>query len=677
MPHLSVTNAIVRLKDEHPDTPFIALGQTVFWDEPVKAAWRRILDSQWPQAQMIAAVHDTDYFAKTSAHFSHNNPYAMVEHNDGDTRDLWSAAGEMSTLFGSEDIPTRQVYERFGAPFSKLASCCPQGKTVFFRKRTAAWGWRGLVHVGSYPPISRDISLSEFIPALLEQLHWGFNEALHRIDEAHRAESERFANNVIEWVRNYACQAPDNASLSDLYCHILPKFYEALLGEAPKNLKIDRSTDLFLFNTKTYQLPRFRIAELFVDPKTRAIATDAYNKAVIGGGMYGLDSFGEGAIPFDIALPGHGRGSIRIFDNRLVIDWRGGSQEIASEAPIESLRDLAKVVEDNLGEGCALIGKAVPLIDMLGAEFIVLFHETASAYSQRTGVMNKLIRATGIALDLKPIVRIAYPTWDALRDANLSVRFLLPPHLSKQFENGDTPISASDFAKNWRSAVNGSKELLKEIENARGPRALMQLLEKQSIPGSSWPHLAPEYEGHLSSLAQLAYECLEYKKRVALLKEQIKVDRRNRVFLELDKGIDFRKSLFPLLNENPSSERDKAVISDRIKHEETRRIVMFDQKIDDITKSISDAKKEIRRLRAECKKIERSNQARIIRERIDEIIKEAELGRIDLIRSAYISSASLPHTQARPSAWWLPFVDSSGRWFNAITEGLSVRFEEL
>ena len=100
------------LKARYPETPFLALGQTALWDEPTKAALRVALDTVWPEAEMIAAAHDTDYFAKLPGHrTSPESKFSLVLHDDAKTRGLWSAAGEMSQLFGSEDVPTRHLLE--------------------------------------------------------------------------------------------------------------------------------------------------------------------------------------------------------------------------------------------------------------------------------------------------------------------------------------------------------------------------------------------------------------------------------------------------------------------------------------------------------------------------------------------------------------------------------------
>src|SRR5690606_23820531 len=106
--HPTLKACISTLGIQFPQTPFLTLGQTVFWDEPLKAAFCRALEQLSPHAEMIAGIHNTDYFAKLPGGGSGSDPFLLLSHNDGSTRELWSAAGEISALFGSETIPTRQ-----------------------------------------------------------------------------------------------------------------------------------------------------------------------------------------------------------------------------------------------------------------------------------------------------------------------------------------------------------------------------------------------------------------------------------------------------------------------------------------------------------------------------------------------------------------------------------------
>lgn len=53
-----------RLCSEFRNVPLIALGQTVYWDEPMKAVVRSLFDQYCPNVKMLAGIHDADYFSK-------------------------------------------------------------------------------------------------------------------------------------------------------------------------------------------------------------------------------------------------------------------------------------------------------------------------------------------------------------------------------------------------------------------------------------------------------------------------------------------------------------------------------------------------------------------------------------------------------------------------------------
>ena len=196
-----------------PGVPFLALGQTALWDEPTKAVWRRLLDAHLPGAKFVAGVHDTDYFAKTTAHLGDDQPYVMLPHDDGRTRDLWSAAGELSSLFGSESVPTRQVLRQHNVPFDWLAQGYPGGKDGLYADATTAWGWRGIVSTESHNVVARDVPTTQIGPALLEQLDWGFAESLACLsDPETRAAGERTAAAIRGWVTEFLETCSDDLS---------------------------------------------------------------------------------------------------------------------------------------------------------------------------------------------------------------------------------------------------------------------------------------------------------------------------------------------------------------------------------------------------------------------------------------------------------------------------------
>jgi hypothetical protein len=113
---------------------------------------------------------------------------------------------------------------------------------------------------------------------------------------------------------------------------------------------------------------------------------------------------------------------------------------------------------------------------MLAREFIVVFHETASGYTDRTQAMNEELRKQGVPVPTHPIVRLAYPTWDALA-AVPDAEFRLPAHLALSFGSVNGVISAPEFAGSWRHAVQSRKDQLGEIKLLSRVREAMAYLE--------------------------------------------------------------------------------------------------------------------------------------------------------------------------------------------------------
>ena len=252
--------------------------------------------------------------------------------------------------------------------------------------------------------------------------------------------------------------------------------------------------------------------------------------------MYTLDTFGENALPFDVVVPGQGRGTLRVHSSSIEIDWHGGAQRIQTVEPITNVAQLASTLADSLGDTVVLVGKAVSLINMLAAEYIVLFHETASGYTPRTTAMNDEIRAAGIALDLKPIVRIAYPTWDALATANIGTQLQLPPHLSRSFAT-ITAIRASEFSEQWRNVVAAQGHKIQILRETRKPREVLALLEKLDDPGPCWPCVRSDYDQAIATL-KVNYERLSATKhRISQIREQIVHDTEARVNMERHKAM--------------------------------------------------------------------------------------------------------------------------------------------
>ncbi|MGI4792395.1 MAG: hypothetical protein ACRYFS_26510 [Janthinobacterium lividum] len=663
----TVLNALEKIRTQYPEVPFLALGQTVFWDEPVKAVWRRLLDTYLPGSTLIAGVHDTDYFAKTSAHVRDDQKFVALPHDDGQTRDLWSAAGEMSALFGSESVPTRAMFLKNAVPFDWLGKSYPGGKKALYEDKTAAWGWRGIVYTDSDSIIAHDIPILDIKDALLEQIDWGFAESLACVENPQaRASALEVAAIVRGWVLEFLETCDESCRLSDLYQILLPRFYELLLGAPPADFQATASTALFQFNRQTYTLPRFNLVSLFLRRETRLIARAAYDKSVGGLGMYPLDAFGPGAIPFDLVIPGVGRGTIRVAPAALIIETAPIEIFIPVSERIETLAQLADVTEKHFGPGVVLVGKAITLANMIAAEHLVVFHETASAYTSATQAMNAHLAANSLPQTLYPIVRLTYPTWDALAAVPPTTVFRLPAHLAATFK-AET-ITAPELAGRWREVSETCRQTLRESRALPSPRSLMSYLEDHDA--QCWCEMRSEYDQELDKLKQIASHSETLRGRVEEHQEEIRVWQKERLELERRKGEDWRHSMQPLMARLPDAQRE-------IDRQIAIRAHAFDEPIDEIRERITATRIMLSEFKRQRRLLERSPEAVAVRARIAEIVRDAQMARLNLVRNAYLTLEGLEHTQLRPSAWWLPLVDPTGGWLNAMASGTQARLEPL
>lgn len=674
---LSVTEVIDTIRRRYPHAPFLALGQTAFWDEPVKATWRRLLDQHDYPATLIAGVHDTDYFAKTVAHLGDDQKYVALPHDDGDTRDLWSAAGELSALFGSESVPTRQMFRARNVPFDWLAQRYPGGKDQLYADKTAAWGWRGLVSTQGHNVIAHDILLRDIQAALLAQLDWAFTESLRSLESPTSQERARATIETIRgWIDDFIQNCDTGCRLTDLYQWLVPRFYTLLLNAPPANFKTTASTELFRFNSQTCQQPRFQILQVFLNPKTRQIAKDAYNRAVAGSGIYTLDGFGDGAVPFDVVIPGLGRGTLRLLATGIAVATAPTETTIES-GRIATIGELAQHLEQSFGPDIALVGKAVTLVDMLSAEFLLLFHETASAYTTVTQQFNMQLARSGIALPLYPLVRLAYETWDSLAAVSADTVFRLPAHLAATF--GQESITAPAFARDWRGIVEAQKKLVDASIPIRNVRSLMAFLEEHD-PQHCWCDQSAEYEQANQVLRAIAEKSETLSTRIAEHRDELRLWRKERQGLEARMGEDWRKHVQPLrekIRSAAAADENTAHYEQELGKQIAIRATAFEEPLHICRERINATKHLISEFRRQKRLLERGENALQARETMRQISWEAQLARLDLVRNAFLTIDGLNHTNLRPTAWWLPLIDPSGAWFDAIADSARVRLEYL
>jgi hypothetical protein len=649
--HSSVEPVLRRLRAAYPHTPFLALGQTIWWDEPMKAVLMRMLAELGLGGDFVLGVHDTDYFAKVRVRRAGQPRFALLPHNDGSTKDLWSAAGEISRLFGSETFPTRADFVCRGVPFKRLVSSQPDEAQRFIDEVTEAWGWRGLAYTGRRDLIVRYLSLKDLGEAIEQLLRWGFEGTLESISsDCCRRHAADIAQQLLERVAEYRATHPD-ARLTDLYQALFPELFALLLGHPPSGAAVTGTGSLLQFNAATCGLPRFAFVELFLNPATRSLAVDAYNHAVHGTEMYTLDRFGLGALPFDLVTPEHGRGTLRVTLRALHIEARTPIR-IRLKRPVESVSQLAEVISGELGDNCALVGKAVALISMLAREFIFVFNEEGSGYVTRTRAMNDYLQSHGVEVPVHPILRLRYGTWDALEGAETLLR--LPEHLEQGF--GKAEIDAGEFGAKWQRVVHDQGVLLDRLGAMRKPRELLRFLAERNPV--DWGDCEEIYNRCKSALVDLRRRALAIQERVNSLYAEIQGIREEIRSTERAMSQHFR-SIVEWTAEAMATRADFAARLQRLN--QRRRQVLA----------------EVAELKRQRLELERGDDAAPHRAELARIELAANLERLRLVRNAILTRSSLTHTQHRPTAWWIPMVDPSGAWFNRIAATTEVYLQPL
>jgi hypothetical protein len=645
---LSLPEALEALERVAPGVPLLALGQTIFWDEPMKAGVALASRRLGYNRRFIAGVHDTDYFAKLPSGKRRPGAYQALTHNDTTTRGLWSAAGEFSTLFGSETVISRDALASAGLRIDRLKEARPN----FLDDATEAWGWKGIVSLDEYAPITAHVPLPQIFPELFSTFDWALNTSIDDLT----GESQQMARDLASEMRAEICDANEpGLTVSGYYKQLLPKFY-SLCANADVPLEATTTTELLTFNSSTAGLPRFEIVDLFVNQATRAEASKAYDEALRGGsGQYELSRFGTGAIPFDLVIPGKGRGTIRIGTRGAVIMTRE-PQFLSFKTPLTGVVDLAKLIEEKFGTHCTLVGKAVSLIGMLAREFVFVFHEGASSYVKLSRKFHELL-CKGLGCDLKtnPVLRVRYDAWSALDVTCSWIR--LPEPFQRAF--GTEEICSPSLANRWQEVAGEQDELLRKLGKLRRPIDLIRFLDASL--GGSWHRLAEEYESLQAKLQELTTALSGIREQRLVLYDERRRLRRARVEAEAKVGIQFREKIF----EKDASDEDRA-----------ERVLLqadLEQVIHETTL-----------LQAKALEFRHQQQALVtddallrVHERRRQVEMEAELKRLRIIRGAYTTAKGLVSSSRRPSAWWFPLLSPDGLWFRQTVDQSRCYLEPL
>lgn len=626
-----------------PDVPLLALGQTVFWDEPLKAGVALELQRHGPTRRFIAGVHDTDYFAKWPGPHGGKLGFAALPHNDTTTRGLWSAAGEFSALFGSETVVTKDRLLEHGVKLDRIERARPNA----LDELTEAYGWRGVVALAEDVPVTADLSIRRVFSTLRSTLDWALDLSRAAVCGTIKEASDDRADRL----RQMLCDSLDrteHGSLAEFYQDLLPEMYAFVAGERV-DLETTRTSELLRFNSRTVGLPRFDLARLFVDPHTRAQAKEAYDAAIQGSEIYPVTRFGTGAIPFDLVIPGVGRGAIRIGRKAVVINTPEPTF-ISVKKPIESLEDLAAAVERKLGPHCALIGKAVTLVGMLAREFVFVFHEGASSYVRYS---RELHRRLDFACH--PILRVRYAAWDHI-DAECAW-LNLPKPLQRPF--GADELCTPNFAARWRLVGQEQRRRLADLKGIRRPIDLIDYLEREI--GGGWSAVAAEYRTLQSQIADVSQQISALQAERRGLYGRLKALKQRRLDAQAAMGQHFRNAIF---EKQPTSE-DMAT-RERLRAE-----------VQNVIHDIAETRSEIRRLMQRQSEVAGGAAATAFHERRRTLEMDAELKRASLVREAVICTVGLESSAQRPAAWWFPIVSPSGAWFRRTVQSAEWYWEPL
>lgn len=633
-----------------PGVPLLALGQTVFWDEPVKAGVALALAQRGQPRAFYAGVHDTDYFAKVPG-ATPGKGYRLLPHNDTTTRGLWSAAGEISALFGSETVIDRERLHAASVGVDRLERARPG----LMDELTEAYGWRGVASLAPKPPVVAETPLGPLLPSLIEAVEWATQVSLDSL----ASDTRRRAEPVAQRLRQLLCDhadlpgAPGAATLSDYFQALLKDAYSLTAGE-PVPVEVTATSRLLRFNSHTATLPRFDLPRLFVDPATREAAVAAYNESVRGTEMYTLDRFGSWALPFDVVVPGHGRGTLRLAP-RAIIVMTPDPVFVSLKRPAASLQEVADALTRKFGERCVLVGKAVTLIGMLAREFVFVFHHGASSYVGRSRDLHRRLAEAGHSHPVHPILRVRYSAWDHLEQC--TSWFHLPPVLQGAF--GAEDLCAPSFARRWSHVADEQRQILQRLGELRRPLDLIQFLADRAP--AAWATWLEEYRALHHQMEGLHRDLSAIKAEKARAKDAWRAAKQARAEAEHAKGRHWRAAIF----DRHPTEADWA---------ERERL----------SDAVESAAQTVRRAQNRWHELELRQEHRVTDPAIQQahqrrrnLEMEAELARARLVRQAVTASEGLTHAAQRPTGWWFPLVCPDGTWFRRTVAAAEYRLEDL
>jgi hypothetical protein len=198
--------------------------------------------------------------------------------------------------------------------------------------------------------------------------------------------------------------------------------------------------------------------------------------------------------------------------------------------------------------------------------------------------------------------------------------------------------------------------LLEQVRNVRSGRGLLKFLGARA--GGDWHEREAAYERAKEGLRELRKQGLRIDAEVRAGYARLVAIKLAIIETERAKGEHFRATS----DWTPDRIVERGQFSARLE----QLLVERRQALAEI------ALKKQQRLA-----MERSESAVSLRADIDRIEIAAETERLTLVRNAILTTSGLPHTEHRPTAWHVPMVDPSGRWFDNIASTTEVYLEPL
>lgn len=446
-------------------------------------------------ATLVKVVHNVDYFSKSNngqlreaLYVSPDKAWAVVVQN-GDRS--WVSAVEFARLFGSEAPLSLQELAASQMPRRKLNS-------DLLKQVLSSEGWYGLVGVSN--PIAAEVRVRDLLPALAHLFRQGAGDTARLVKKG--SPDPAFLERLLD-------RLPLTDTLTEFYQVVAREVLPRFTPSSSKSVALTSTAELFRLAPGNINRPRFTLARIALNPELRPEFVRLYNKAVASGpnGIYSMDKYEEGAIPFDLYLPGQGRYKLRLAEGQVILDagFRKKPRIFVSiKKEVRSVEDLSQALTSLFPAATqppVLVPTAVTLLPSLLIEGPLLLNKYGSSYTEECRLFLRGLLQAGLVRrdDLHKIIRIEQGVYDALEALGKTTAFTLPEELAEAF--GLEEITAQGFARRWREVSRRASNAIEKLLDLRSPAKLLDLFAKDD---PCWRSVLCEYTELSDTLADEA-----------------------------------------------------------------------------------------------------------------------------------------------------------------------------